>query len=75
MEQTTWKQPWKTILCGSCSDIGFFENIGGDTWRDVFGVLWDRSVDKDIGIVKECPLPEPTLRGYKFPNPLDRRFF
>jgi len=57
------------------SDIGFFENVGGDDWRDVFGVVWDRSVDKDIGIVKECPLPEPTLRGYHFPNPVDSRFF
>lgn len=57
------------------SDIGFFENIGNDCWRDVFGVVWDRSVDKDIGIVKECPLPESTLEGYQFPNPLDHRFF
>lgn len=57
------------------SDIGFFENIGGDCWRDVFGVVWDRRVDKDIGIVKEYPLAEPTLQGYDFPNPLDRRFF
>ncbi|MDD5260379.1 MAG: uroporphyrinogen decarboxylase family protein [Methylacidiphilales bacterium] len=57
------------------SDIGFFKNIGGDLWRDVFGVVWDRSVDKDIGIVKEYPLQEAALKGYTFPNPLDRRFF
>ena len=43
--------------------------------RDVFGVVWDRSVDKDIGIVKGWVLPEPTLRGYEFPNPRDPRFF
>jgi len=57
------------------SAIGFFEEIGNDRLRDVFGVTWDRSVDKDIGIVEGCVLPEPTLKGYSFPNPLDRRFF
>jgi uroporphyrinogen decarboxylase len=57
------------------SAIGFFEEIGNDRLRDVFGVVWDRSVDKDIGIVEGCVLPEPTLKGYSFPNPLDRRFF
>jgi uroporphyrinogen decarboxylase len=37
--------------------------------------VWDRSVDKDIGIVEKYVLPEPTLAGYEFPDPLDRRFF
>ncbi len=57
------------------SDIGFFEDLGNDRVQDVFGVVWDRSVDKDIGIVEGCVLPEPTLRGYEFPDPLDHRFF
>jgi uroporphyrinogen decarboxylase len=57
------------------SDIGFFTDIGGDCLQDVFGVVWDRSVDKDIGIVKNQVLAQPTLQGYPFPNPLDRRFF
>lgn len=57
------------------SDIGFFEDLGNDRLRDVFGVVWDRSVDKDIGIVENCVLPEPTLDGCTFPNPLDSRFF
>ncbi len=60
---------------GLGSDIGFFTDVGNDCVRDVFGVLWDRHVDKDIGIVKGCVLPEPTLEGYTFPDPLDRRFF
>jgi len=62
-------------LLGLGNGIGFFEDIGGDYVRDVFGVVWDRSVDKDIGIVHGCVLPEPTLADYKFPNPLDQRFF
>ncbi len=57
------------------SDIGFFDEVGPDLWRDVFGVVWDRSIDKDIGNVKGVVLTEPTLQGYTFPNPLDHRFF
>lgn len=56
-------------------DTGFFTELGNDRFRDVFGVVWDRSVDKDIGIVEGCILPEPTLRGYDFPDPLDSSFF
>jgi uroporphyrinogen decarboxylase len=57
------------------SDIGFFEESGPDRVRDVFGVEWDRSVDKDIGVVRGCVLPQPTLDGYRFPDPHDPRFF
>jgi uroporphyrinogen decarboxylase len=57
------------------SDIGFFEDLGEDHVRDVFGVVWNRSVDKDIGIVEGCVLPEPTLAGLRLPDPLDGRFF
>jgi uroporphyrinogen decarboxylase len=55
--------------------IGFFEPLGGDRYRDVFGVVWDRSIDKDIGNVEGCVLPKPTLRGYVWPDPRDDRFF
>lgn len=57
------------------SDIGFFEDIGNDRLKDVFGVIWDRSVDKDIGVVENCLIPEPTMEGFEFPDPLDQRFF
>lgn len=57
------------------SDIGFFEDLGNDQFQDVFKVIWDRSIDKDIGDAKGIVLPEPTLNGYTFPNPLDPRFF
>jgi len=55
--------------------IGFFTDLGNDRFRDAFGVVWDRSVDKDIGNVSNCCLPEPTLKDYAFPDPLDDRFF
>jgi uroporphyrinogen decarboxylase len=57
------------------SDIGFFTDLGHDHVQDVFGVVWDRSIDKDIGNVLGCVLPEPALQHYTFPDPLDRRFF
>ncbi len=57
------------------SDIGFFQDLGDDRFRDVFGVVWDRRVDKDIGIPEGCVLLEPTLAPYAFPDPLDPRFF
>jgi uroporphyrinogen decarboxylase len=62
-------------LLGLGNGIGFFDNIGNNRVRDVFGVVWDRSIDKDIGNVEGCVLPEPTLAGYNFPNPHDPRFF
>ena len=43
------------------SAIGFFEEIGYHRLRDVFGVIWDRTVDKDIGIVEGCVLPAQRL--------------
>lgn len=57
------------------SDIGFFEEIKPDMFQDVFGVVWDRSIDKDIGNPAYVVLENPSLDGYKFPNPLDDRFF
>ncbi len=56
-------------------NMGIFTALGEDHFRDFFGSVWDRSVDKDIGIVEKYVLPEPTLVGYEFPNPLDKRFF
>jgi uroporphyrinogen decarboxylase len=55
--------------------IGFFENMGNDVYKDIFGVLWDRKIDKDIGNVVNNLLPNPDLDSYKFPNPLDERFY
>ncbi len=57
------------------SDIGFFNELGGGFFRDVFGVIWDRNIDKDIGDVKGTVLSRPILEEYEFPNPLDPRFF
>jgi len=55
--------------------IGFFNYLGNNKYQDVFSVVWDRSIDKDIGNVIEPILKQPTLKGYQFPDPLDERFF
>ena len=60
---------------GLGNGIGFFDELGDDRFQDVFGVIWDRTIDKDIGNVEGCVLPQPTLAGYEFPDPLDPRFF
>jgi len=57
------------------NDYGFFDYLGNDLYRDVFQVIWDRSIDKDIGDIKGCILSEPTLKGCAFPNPHDARFY
>lgn len=40
-------------------------------WEDEFGVVWDRTIDRDIGTPHGTVFPEPTLSGYDWPDPLD----
>lgn len=44
-------------------------------WRDEFGVLWNKTIDKDIGIVDVYPLRGRSLAGYQFPDAHDPRRF
>ncbi|MBI3947812.1 MAG: uroporphyrinogen-III decarboxylase-like protein [Armatimonadetes bacterium] len=46
-----------------------------DHWRDEFGVVWNRTIDKDIGNVEVFQLAERTLAGYSFPDPRSPRRF
>lgn len=62
-------------LLGLGSGIFTTVDIGDECVRDPFGVVWDRSRDKDIGNVKGQVLPEPTLAGYSFPDPIDPAIF
>ena len=39
-----------------------------NTWQDRFGVRWDRSIDKDIGNVCNCLIPERNLDDLYFPD-------
>ncbi|MCL1857048.1 MAG: uroporphyrinogen decarboxylase family protein [Kiritimatiellaeota bacterium] len=51
------------------------EDIGNDRTRDSFGVVWNRSKDKDIGVIDNYVLPGPSLNGYAFPDPLNPYFY
>jgi len=44
-------------------------------FRDYFGVVWDRTVDRDIGLVPEPTLARPSLSSYTFPDPDDARLY
>ncbi|BAX78699.1 uroporphyrinogen decarboxylase family protein [Labilibaculum antarcticum] len=57
------------------SDIGFFDEVAPNMFKDVFNVVWDRSVDKDIGMPVEVLIKEPSMEGVYFPNPHDPRFY
>jgi len=51
--------------------VGYFTDIGEDRFRDHFGVIWDRSYDKDIGSVEGLVLPDASLRDFTLPDPDD----
>jgi uroporphyrinogen decarboxylase len=58
------------------SAIGFFDNLGNDKYRDVFGVVWDRSIDKDIGLPAGQVITDyDQLDRVEFPDPANDRFF
>ena len=42
--------------------------VGADLIRDEWGVVWNRTIDKDIGAVANQMLPSPTLKGFQFPE-------
>lgn len=42
--------------------------LPGDRVQDFFGVIWDQSQDKDIGVVENCLFPEPDIDAYQFPS-------
>lgn len=42
---------------------------GSGYWRDLFGIIWNKNgADKDIGVVDNLVLPEPTLDNFTFPE-------
>lgn len=61
------------LLLGN--DYGFFDQVGENLYRDVFGAVWDRSIDKDIGNISSIILDTPSMNNYSLPDPLDQRFF
>lgn len=56
-------------------NVGFMEELKPGIYRDQFGVTWNRTVDKDIGVIEHPQLSAPSLAGYEFPSPTDPRFY
>jgi len=48
-----------------------WREVAPDIWEDEFGVQWNRTVDKDIGVVCNCRITPETLDEYRFPDPDD----
>lgn len=46
-----------------------WEEIKPGYFRDYFGVIWNKTLDKTLGIVDDPPLKNATFGNYKFPNP------
>ncbi len=46
-----------------------WQEVEPDLWQDQFGVRWDRSVDKDIGVVVNRLVTPETLDSFPFPDP------
>jgi uroporphyrinogen decarboxylase len=40
-------------------------------WRDEFGVEWNRTIDRDIGVVRNTPITPENVLSYPFPDPRD----
>ena len=54
---------------------GAFRDLGNDRFKDIFGVVWNRTVDKDIGVVENQLLPEPSLARLTLPDPDDEAIY
>ena len=50
-----------------------FHEISPNIWEDEFGVLWDRTIDKDVGNVCNRLIHPDNLEEFKFPDPDDYR--
>ena len=49
--------------------VGRMTDLGSGMFRDAFGVVWDRTVDHDIGTPAEWPIREPEdLDRYQWPD-------
>ena len=63
-------------FCDLGASIGRFEPVDDTHVRDVYGVVWDRSVDRDIGTPCDWPLRRPEdLDRYRWPDAADPAWY
>ena len=59
---------------GVGAGVGRMTSLGDGLFRDAYGVVWDRTVDRDIGTPCEWPIREPGgLKRYRWPD--DSRWY
>ncbi len=46
-----------------------WEEIQPGHFKDYFGVVWNKTKDRTLGIVEDPPIKEPTIDGFEFPDP------
>ena len=46
-----------------------WQEIKPGYFKDYFGVVWNKTKDRTLGMVDHPPIKEPTLDGFKFPDP------
>lgn len=58
------------------SEVGRFETVDATHVRDAYGVVWDRSIDKDIGTPSDWPIKAPgDLDRYTWPDAGDEDWY
>jgi uroporphyrinogen decarboxylase len=64
---------WENSLAAmsALNTPGGWHEVAPDIWEDAYGVQWDRTVDKDIGVVCNLQVTPATLADYQFPDVLD----
>lgn len=50
--------------------VGYWNEVSSGIFQDEWGVVWDRTTDKDVGIVANHVLPERALDNYEMPEPV-----
>jgi uroporphyrinogen decarboxylase len=55
----------------SCEPQDSWKEIAPDVWEDQFGVRWNRSVDKDIGVVCNRLVTQENVDTFPLPDPDD----
>ena len=48
-----------------------YKLVGPDIWEDEFGVRWNRSIDKDIGVPCNKLIGQENIDEYQWPDPHD----
>jgi len=45
-----------------------WEEVRPGFFKDYFGVIWNKTRDKTLGIVEDPPIKSPSLKGFAFPD-------